>query len=327
MKKIVLQTLFLFLLSIIADATTISKALLDHNGNVTLFDGEDMQAAVDAAVDGDVIYLSLGTFNSFTINKKISIVGTGETSIIDGDVLLSISESSTQTNIVIETIAISGSIKIESKVNNVILRKCKMSTFTTKSEIDDAIIDRCSITEKLMLSSYIKGMTVNNSLINGLSASSNASNNTTFVNCDINKFEPLYFSGTIINSCLYSNNHNNSYSSADDPQLRTIYSSIIINSYIRNNYSSPSSSASFHPGFLIDSSSVTQNCYRGYESSHSKADLEAKGYLGNDGTVVGIYGGDTPYTLKPSVPNVNNSSIKVDAGSKVLNVKLTVSPQ
>ena len=61
----------------------------------------------------------------------------------------------------------------------------------------------------------------------------------------------------------------------------------------------------------------------------SVSELNSYGYLGTDGTVVGIYGGDTPYTgnLTPSVPKVTSSDLDLDNANKVLNVKLTVSPQ
>ena len=90
----------------------------------------------------------------------------------------------------------------------------------------------------------------------------------------------------------------------------------------------------------IGSSSVAQNCYyqESYISSnalitsscecyYNTSQLQSNGYLGTDKTVVGIYGGDTPYTLEPSVPKVTSSSLDLDMEKKELNVKLTVSPQ
>ena len=55
--------------------------------------------------------------------------------------------------------------------------------------------------------------------------------------------------------------------------------------------------------------------------------LQSNGYLGTDGTVVGIDGGDTPFTLVPSVPKVTSSDLQLDNEKKELNVTLTVSPQ
>ena len=55
-----------------------------------------------------------------------------------------------------------------------------------------------------------------------------------------------------------------------------------------------------------------------------KYDLEDKGYIGTDGTVVGIEGGSAPFTLEPSVPKVTNSTVAYDAANKLLKVNLTV---
>ena len=50
-------------------------------------------------------------------------------------------------------------------------------------------------------------------------------------------------------------------------------------------------------------------------------------YVVTDGTIVGIYGGETPYTLEPTVPKVTASNLQLDMENKKLNVNLTVSPQ
>ena len=63
------------------------------------------------------------------------------------------------------------------------------------------------------------------------------------------------------------------------------------------------------------------------ECSYNTSTLQSYSYLGTDGTVVGIYGGETPYTLEPTVPKVTDSNLQLDMENKKLNVNLTVSPQ
>ena len=151
-----------------------------------------------------------------------------------------------------------------------------------------------------------------------------ATQNTTFVNCNFYQLYPDYFSGTILNSIIQAPYVNSRY---------TLNSTVIINTIVNtsnnrygdNNY------------FILGSSSVAQNSYlynlgSQYVSSSCECKddtytLQSKAYLGTDGTVVGIYGGDTPFTLDPTVPKVTNSDIKLDTKTKKLNVKLTVSPQ
>lgn len=309
MKKQLLIAVCIIMMSISASAATINKALLEHNGEVTLYDGDKIQDAVNAASDGDVIYLTLGTFKPFTITRKITIRGTGDTSIIDGDVTISIPGAPKLTSPVLESLAVSGTVHVGAQLDDMIIRKCKIATFTIGAQIDGAVIDRCYITNNLTLSSYIKGMTVVNTKLRYVNANSGATQNTTFVNCNINQLDPLYFSGTIINSII--------------DYCGTISSSVLINSLYNN-------------GVSIGSSSVTQGCY--YDNNSYIVDsscecnfdtytLQSKAYLGTDGTVVGIYGGETPFTLDPTVPKVTNSDIKLDTKTKKLNVKLTVSPQ
>lgn len=316
MKKIAIVTVYLFL-CIIINAASINKVLLDHNGYVTLFNGNDMQAAVDAAVDGDVIYLSLGTFKPITINKKITIRGIGTNSVIDGDVVISIPGSPSLSDPLLETLTISGTINVASNINQLIIRKCKMAYVTIDATVNNALIDRCEITSGFTLSSYINGMSVVNCKLTGVNANKDATNNITFKNCNFEKFDTYYFSGTIINSILISPKD------SKDEKCCTLSSSVLINSLIRD---FESGSYGLVYGFIIDISSVNQGCYITRSIPYEKYFADY-GYMGDDGTIVGINGGEKPFTLEPSVPNVTSSKINLDEERKQLNVKLTVSPQ
>ena len=306
MKKIILLAVCIIMMSMTASALTINKAMLVHNGEVTLYDGDKIQEAVNAASDGDAIYLTLGTFKPFNITKRITVRGTGDTSIIDGDVNISIPGSPKLTSPVMEALAVSGTVNVGAQVDDMILRKCKIANFTIGAQIDGAVLDRCYITNTLTLSSFIKGMTVVNTKLHSVQANSGATQNTTFVNCNIAYLNTNNFSGTIINSIIYDSG--------------TINSTVLLNTL--RHYGN------------IGSSSVTQNCYQNSnfsfnncECSFDTSTLQSKGYLGTDGTVVGIYGGETPYTLVPSVPKVTSSDLQLDNEKKQLNVTLTVSPQ
>lgn len=305
MKKYLLVAVCLIMMSMTACALTINKAMLVHNGNVTLFDGDKMQDAVNAAVDGDAIYLTLGTFKPFNVTKKITIRGTGETSVIDGSVDISIPGSPKLTSPVLEALAVSGTVTVKSQVDDLIIRKCKIGSFGINAQVDGAVLDRCYITNTLTLSSYIKGMTVVNTKLYYVSALSGATQNTTFVNCNIRSINSSNFSVTIINSIINSSG--------------TINSSVLLNSVI-NTYNAS-----------IGSSSVTQNCYLIYYGSNyidSSCECSpSSNYVGTDGTIVGINGGETPYTLEPTVPKVTSSDLQLDMENKKLNVNLTVSPQ
>lgn len=312
MKKIILMAVCIIMMSMTASALTINKAMLVHNGEVTLYDGDKIQEAVNAASDGDAIYLTLGTFKPFNITKRITVRGTGDTSIIDGDVNISIPGSPKLTSPVMEALAVSGTVNVGAQVDDMILRKCKIANFTIGAQIDGAVLDRCYITNTLTLSSYIKGMTVVSTKLYTVKSNSGATQNTTFVNCNFFILYTSYFSATIINSIIqnYSSNY-------------TLNSTVILNTLIGHGISVGSSSVAQNCFYEQNSYIVQSNCECYYETSS----LQSKGYLGTDGTVVGIYGGETPYTLEPSVPKVTSSDLQLDNEKKQLNVTLTVSPQ
>ena len=324
----------MLLVSMTTSAITINKALLQHNDQVTLFDGDKIQDAVDAAVDGDIIYLTLGTFKPFNVTKKITIRGTGETTVIDGDVNISILSNPTLDNPVLEALAVSGSVTINNAVSNFVMRQCKITSgMNIKAKvaegtiercqigsmyfngtIQDLTLDRCNITSSIALSSTIESMAVINSIVSGLSANSGATNNTTFVNCNLGISNCTHFSATIINSIV---------NNVGGPM--TLNSTVLVNSLINKYYS-------YNYVMSIGTSSVCQGCYivslSNLDTSFSS--LQTNGYLGTDGTVVGVYGGDTPYDdnmLVPSVPKVTSSDLQLDMEQKKLNVTLTVSPQ
>ncbi|MDE6510749.1 MAG: hypothetical protein K2L00_01450, partial [Muribaculaceae bacterium] len=57
-------------------------------------------------------------------------------------------------------------------------------------------------------------------------------------------------------------------------------------------------------------------------------DLQAKGYLGKDGKIIGAYGGEDPFSEYPSVPTIDsaNSSVEFDSEVNELNVTITLLP-
>ena len=64
---------------VLAQSEYTGKVFLQHNGNITgTFGGDQIDKAIEAAVDGDTLFLSKGYFkNNFSINKSISLIGSG----------------------------------------------------------------------------------------------------------------------------------------------------------------------------------------------------------------------------------------------------------
>ncbi len=78
MKKFVFSLLTAILVVCNTHAQTSLVATLNHEGNITAYYGIDaLSQAHSAAVNGDIITLSSGTFNACDITKAVTIRGAG----------------------------------------------------------------------------------------------------------------------------------------------------------------------------------------------------------------------------------------------------------
>ena len=59
----------------------------------------------------------------------------------------------------------------------------------------------------------------------------------------------------------------------------------------------------------------------------SKEELLENNFLGNDGTVVGCYGGKNPYSLKQIQTTITSSKVHFDKDKKQIQIKLKVSSE
>ncbi len=326
--KILFLTI-VFLLS--ASLTTFADSViyLEHNGNMTTYKAKNISDALEAAADGDVIYLSEGTYPGFTITKQISIKGVGPLTIIDGDIEINNSENVKLTGIFIGYLDLHF-LNVKSPVNNLVLSQCQLFGTSFKAITEQSQIDRCNITsgsysyEGLVVGEtysesittdgvnytynypYIKGLTISNCLVKKYRQIKSVYSNVSFINCYIDAIlsensDP--YGITFINSIINSNSAN--------PLFRK--------------YKMVNTAVDFNGKTIVDSEII--DCYEVTINDYSVENLTDNHYLGNDRTVIGPYGGNTPYTLVPAVPKVTKSEIKVDPKKQELNATLTVSPK
>lgn len=311
MKKSIILTVCLLLASVGIYADTMAKCFLQHQGSITVYDTDKISNAIEAAVKGDTLYLTEGTFPNFTLNKEITVRGAGQSTKISGSVFISLPTSSKISQTLLEALYISGMVSLSTAMNGVKLKQCYIaSNFNVTSNNDDIVLDRCYIESYLYQKSYIKGLTVMNSFVNYLYNSDGITDNSAynFINCSFTyTYNSSYYGiGNFIN-CLIS-----TISSSTSSSYRLVKNSTFVNCLFGVDYSS--------------SNSTFQNCYKYTSSITENVDwLTSNNFLGNDGTVVGRYGGSNPYTLVPSFPKVTDSKISVDPEKKVLNVSLKVS--
>ena len=315
MKKTIYAIAMMLMTGISAfSQTEDTKVILQSGANTTIYDGTQISTAIGAANKGDILYLSEGTYDSFTIDKEILVRGVGANTWIEGDVTISIPNNATLTQAVLEGVNVSGSIKINQPATDLIIRNTKVADVTVTGALTNGLIDRCWITGTFTMNNNTDYTTVKNSKVYMISAGSLTYNKCTFLNCNIaarmNVNTAAVFTNCIIGSY---------YHLSELWGLGTMESSVFTNTLFNNTYDgSIGSSSSQTNCYFIDNSNGV--CDRNtLESNYDLSD-----YRGTDGTEVGIYGGTTPFTLDPQVAKVTESTFTVDTDAKKLTVKLKV---
>lgn len=329
-------TLTLTILQIAAQDTSIKGTItLSHQGNETDFAYNEMTKVMDAAADGDTVYLSTGYFQGdFIITKKLAFIGSGADSdkgwnnctCYEGKIVINLPEETKLTARLFDGIYFNNNntnISFKSSIDNVIFRKCYWNNniFNIDKNISYLLIDRCYCYLGFW-GENIKKIIARNSILDGTPNSSNMSANMFFYNCNIrtssgwgingidNKSSAHFF-GTFYNCILYCYD----YYMTDPGDSSAI--TVLINCL----YSAGKD--------YIDDGCTIQDCYKYSDTSNyifnlTKEELLSKNYLGKDGTVVGIYGGKNPYTLSLGNKEVTNK-VHLDRDKKQVqfNIKVT----
>ena len=327
MKKQLIMMACILMASIAAFAGTNSKILLQHEGGVKVYDSNQMTQALADAVKGDTLFLSEGTFAGFDLTKEVMIRGCGTTTIITGAVKIAVAGNPTFSAPLLDALKIDNSLTVSQPCNKLHIRKCWITgniSFSAKSE--DVLIDRCSNNNsninKFTISSNIVSMTVMNSIIAYLYSNGVTGNVVTFINCNIRSRYSDIAEQTFINCIFGYGGYTTTSSSSSTKLTNCTLLNCLYNTCIYNNFNSNVGN------------SILQSCYGVDNGTSLLTDLSkdvllANGYLGNDGTIVGMYGGNTPYDLNmsPAAPKVTESSVKLDLENKKLNVSLKVTAE
>ena len=285
-----------------------TKVILQSGAATTIYDGTNISTAIGAAKKGDILYLSEGTYDSFTIDKEILVRGVGENTWIEGDVTIAIPNNATLTQAVLEGINVSGTINITQPATNLIIRNTKVIDVKVNGALSNGLIDRCWITGTFNMNNNTDDTTVKNSKVYMISAGSLTYNKCTFLNCNIADRMNVN-TAAVFTNCIIGTDSNG---------LGTMESSVFTNTLFNTyNGSIGSSSSQTNCYFISDYWGV---CDR--NTLESRKDLSE--YRGTDGTEVGVYGGSTPFTLDPQVAKVTESTFTVDTTNKKLSVKLKV---
>ena len=325
MKKILLSLMVLCCAIVAKSQNDQLTATLQHGDDVSVFTGKGAYAAaLDSAANGDIITLSAGTFSAAAITKSVSIFGAGferdaeagtDITCIYGKTNIGLS-GETVTDINIEGVFFDGNVinlgpeKNDAPIVGLRFAKVKFNRdINTYSDVTNANFDQC-----LFMNITQRGYPDANQIV---------ADNWLYNNCYIGGNMSYFRNGSIkIDHCIV-NGSPYTFNSTTVPVLCT-------NSIFTNNVGLPAGSipqyCSFTSGY-----STGVNCYSinasAIFSDANNADYtinrtfelkEPDTYVGNDGTPIGIIGGNG-WSKVPSTPVVK--SLKLSVSGKTLNVE------
>lgn len=288
---------------------------LSHDGELSFFSNlTAFNAAVDSAQNGDVLYLSEGEFviegGALTLKKRLSIVGNGYGSHLLGDITINMSSNENGymdaplfDGVRLDKLSFDNSPSSKRNLKESEIRRCWIRELVNGAYAgDDVTYDKCYIENAKF--SGTGSVLVKNSKVGNVTYAYN----TTAINSHI--YNLSYYPLTTISCIIHTGNQ---------PSVNGS-SCTIINSLL--DFTPPSSGVYTHDCYIY--SDETQPLLD--EKLDCPLNLTELGYLGQDDTVVGIYGGEDPFSENPSVPSVDtaNSSVEYDAEGNKLKVSITV---
>ena len=312
-----MKKFFSLLIAFVAFSVTCAKAqtsliaTLNHEGTMSTFYGSTaLQQAHKAAVDGDVVTLSSGTFASENITKAITLRGAGmaldaetqtEPTVLANAFNIEIPDETTQ-RLTIEGIYTNQNINIK-KLRNAMFLKDRLGSITISS------------------SGHATNLTFIHCRNTGTyHGRDDASNSASFINCIVSSsVEGYYYS--FKNCIIYRNGQ------GDDlyfPKYSECKNSIIkrprstddtmsfYNNLYTNNYGTLTNANNTNIGVTEDDKRFS-GFFQDTDDNEYKLTEEVKAIMkGTDGTEVGIYGGSLPYDPTPTNPQI----IKFNVASK-----------
>lgn len=316
--KAMSAALFVLLLSVAGMKNALAQtqvATLQHGDDISVFYGTNaFVEAHTAAADGDIVTLSGGSFTATTVTKAITLRGTGVVTdtlsntaptIFAGSMTLNVANDSIPLQIegILFTNNDNGGVRY-SKVTNPKFTRCSFNKIDYNSSS----------------SNYMRNAQFVNCMIQNFSFA--YASNTTFINSVVWNPNNLGYIGNSRPVLLYNSifGQANSNGGTYIAGVSAFNSIIIRGNYSSNSYSYGQESTFFNCigimtgnntpfGSAYNSSCTTYNSYAEvFESFTGTFSLEepfilkdeiATGFLGSDGTQVGIYGGFMPYSNRP----------------------------
>lgn len=321
-----------------AQKTDVMTATLQHGDNVTVFTTQTAFAnAYAAAVDGDVITLSAGTFNTVsTITKSITIYGSGWEEDATNEIIPSIisgnldyqtgSDETSLAHIRLEGVYVNGTVLVK-QTSDMVISKCRMDCFQISGNNAAGIsIHQCYLTNTskygcIQGSAFVDGLDVRNCYLVGLNKYNNSE------------------SQVLIDHCLLPYYNGTSYDAGDWSHCPALYTNNIIaqknnsnwgpwclhsGSIARNNIFINVSSSSHLNGCMLENNWLRDDWLPlsplfadgntnslDYSATRTYTLNAPETFVGTDGTPIGINGGGLTWNKIPSTPVVKSLNLNV----------------
>lgn len=287
-------------------------ATLNHDGAVSVFYGATaLKEAHEAAVHGDVITLSSGNFVAVDITKAITLRGAGmmfdsitqaEPTIISGDFSINITDSTSE-RLTYEGIHNNHTVTLYTLNNPTFLKSrfCRIYSNSSKTLIKGASFIHCRVSGKMSL--YNTLGTCINCIID--TPGNDSSSSIEFSNCMIRYYQVSGLYNSFFKNCIiYSTSP-----TAVLPSSNSMFYNVGVNAYSTPNSclftKSPNNTNRYVTAATDIFKTYTGEEFEKLDSESFELTDEAKAkYLGMDGTQVGIYGGNLPYDITPTNPQI-----------------------
>lgn len=350
MKKYYLLIVMSFAaLSVMAQTTLV--ATLTHAGVTTEYYGENaFVTAVEASVDGDLITLSEGLFKGTTINKSLNIRGNGVGStLITSDVILDKSADENEENhwLNIEGITFNADITIQKPsskeelyvVKNLCMKRCDIKNFAFQdygyktnyySTLKNCSFINCRITNKIDLFNVCEVSFIN-SIVSGYNYYKYGTQETNpkvnMLNCVIiNNSMPSQASPLNAKNSVLLFNDGNGYQGSWYVFPTTVS---FQNCVISGNLYAGNVNNFFNNGIPHDKTiwmpmaevfaTLTNNTSYDATNDYQLKEITSEEV---DGTLLGIYKGEVPYTSTVTYPHFTTFNVAEKAVDGKLSVEV-----
>lgn len=254
----------------LADDDYHGVALLLHEGKQKAYSAENVQAAVDDAVEGDTIFFSRGHFKDIVLNKKVYLQS------VESDWALIVSLVLPDNTALDSSLFIGDwyDVGVRCNLKSMYLSGFSGDIYTDGSyKIGTVTFDRCNM--NTIYHFNVDYLYANNCIINEINEGNSTKTVSMFKNCNFDSYY-LQLANATFENCIFYNNDEGNITIDNCSLTRCLYD--------------PDRFLFGENAKLSDNYEMSQR-----EWDISNENLEAKGFLGTDYTIVGASGGSTPF--------------------------------